>query len=121
MAKKILVVDDDKDAIDVISLRLTSCGYDVISANDGREAIEKAKKELPGLIIMDIVLPEMNGAEVAICLKQEPKTKHIPIIFLTGMMGGEEELVQEEGLQWPILKKSFEDDRFIKEVRKLLP
>jgi len=119
MAKKILVVDDDPDAIQVITFRLQTQGYEVIPAQTGEDAIRIAKKDQPDLIIMDIVLPGMNGAEAELELNRDEKTKHIPLIFLTGISDEHgEDLLKE--LHHPILQKSFDSDQFINTVNELI-
>ena len=80
MAKKILVVDDEKPISDIIKFNLTKEGYETVTAFDGREAIAKFDEENPDLIILDLMLPELDGLEVA---KEVRKTSHIPIIMLS--------------------------------------
>ena len=78
--KKILIVDDEKPISDIIKFNLTKEGYEVVTAFDGREAIAKFDEENPDLIILDLMLPELDGLEVA---KEVRKTSHIPIIMLS--------------------------------------
>ncbi|QMS95919.1 response regulator YycF [Streptococcus equinus] len=78
--KKILIVDDEKPISDIIKFNLTKEGYETVTAFDGREAIEKFEEENPDLIILDLMLPELDGLEVA---KEVRKTSHIPIIMLS--------------------------------------
>ena len=78
--KKILVVDDEKPISDIIKFNLTKEGYETVTAFDGREAITKFEEENPDLIILDLMLPELDGLEVA---KEVRKTSHIPIIMLS--------------------------------------
>lgn len=78
--KKILIVDDEKPISDIIKFNLTKEGYETITAFDGREAITKFEEEDPDLIILDLMLPELDGLEVA---KEVRKTSHIPIIILS--------------------------------------
>lgn len=78
--KKILVVDDEKPISDIIKFNLTKEGYETVTAFDGREAIAKFDEENPDLIILDLMLPELDGLEVA---KEVRKTSHIPIIMLS--------------------------------------
>ncbi len=78
--KKILIVDDEKPISDIIKFNLTKEGYETVSAFDGREAITKFEEEDPDLIILDLMLPELDGLEVA---KEVRKTSHIPIIMLS--------------------------------------
>ena len=81
--KKILIVDDEKDAMFVLEQELAGRGYSVISADNGKDALNLAKSEYPDLIILDIWMPSMDGTEVAAWLKEDPKTKDIPVIFLS--------------------------------------
>ncbi|MCO4474222.1 essential two-component response regulator [Streptococcus infantarius subsp. infantarius] len=78
--KKILIVDDEKPISDIIKFNLTKEGYETVTAFDGREAITKFEEENPDLIILDLMLPELDGLEVA---KEVRKTSHIPIIILS--------------------------------------
>lgn len=78
--KKILIVDDEKPISDIIKFNLTKEGYDTVTAFDGKEAVAVFKEEKPDLIILDLMLPELDGLEVA---KEIRKTSHIPIIMLS--------------------------------------
>ncbi len=89
--KKILVVDDEEDVLTPLCNILRRSGYDVSSTTRGREAVKLAMEILPDLIILDIVLPDMGGSEVASTLIGNPPTADIPIIFLTGILTREEE------------------------------
>jgi len=90
----ILVVDDEKSNIMMLSYILSS-DYTVYAAKNGRDAIETANEYLPDVILMDIVMPEMDGYEVLSILKNEEKTSGIPVIFITGLNDAKEE---EKGL-----------------------
>lgn len=79
----ILIVDDNPDILDVLTLTLRTDGYTITEAKNGREAVEKVKKAPPDLIILDYMMPEMNGHEVARALKNDILYRHIPIIMLT--------------------------------------
>ena len=83
MAKKILVVDDERDVVELLKARLEANEYKVITAFSGKEALEKAKSEQPNLIILDIMMPEMDGFEVLRKLRIKAETKNIPVIMLT--------------------------------------
>lgn len=83
MGKRILIVDDEPDLQLIVSTVLTSCGYETCHAADGFDAVEKAQKLKPDLILLDIMLPEMNGYQVCRLLKNDLNTKEIPIIMLT--------------------------------------
>ena len=83
--KKILIVDDTPDILLVVAKRLQSWGYDAFIAESGEEGLKIAEKEIPDLILLDIMMPKMKGRDVALRLKAEPKTQRIPIIFLTAL------------------------------------
>ena len=84
MSKKILVVDDSKTALmmerEIVERRTT---YQCVTANDGREAVEKAQQEHPDLVLMDVVMPHMNGFEACRMMRQQPATREIPIVLVT--------------------------------------
>jgi CheY-like chemotaxis protein len=80
---KILCVEDNDDNLFVMHRRLTRAGFEVKVATNGKEGVEWAKTLLPDLIVMDLDLPKLNGAEATRRLKSQPETKHIPIIVMT--------------------------------------
>ena len=81
--KRILIVDDEKDLVDMLKLRLEAAGYEILEAYDGQEGLEKAKDEKPDLILLDLMLPKMDGYQLCRILKFDEDYKHIPIIMLT--------------------------------------
>jgi len=83
--KKVLFVDDDVDFCEVAKLLLESKGYEVVLAYDGKEGLEKMRAEKPDLVILDVMMPEMNGYDVCVVLKADPELKKIPVILLTGV------------------------------------
>ena len=80
---KILLVDDEQDILEIVGYNLTQEGYNVITAENGKEAITKAKKELPHLIIMDVMMPEMDGMEACENIRKIPELNNVIITFLT--------------------------------------
>lgn len=83
MQKKILIVEDEESLLKLESILLTTKGYLVQGATTGLAALEAVAAEAPDLILLDIMLPELDGFEVCEQLKKDPDTRHIPIIFLT--------------------------------------
>src|SRR5437762_8791697 len=83
MKTAILVVDDEPEAVELVEFNLKQAGFDVTTAADGEEALKKAKATLPGLIVLDLMLPEIDGLEVCKLLRRDPATSGIPIIMLT--------------------------------------
>ena len=82
---KVLIVDDEKQFIEMIQIRLESKGYEVIVAYNGQEGLEKAKSENPDLIILDVMMPKLDGFEVCHLLKNDARYSEIPIIICTAM------------------------------------
>lgn len=80
---KLLVVDDDRDVIDLLSYLLERHGHQIIEASNGREGLETASREHPDLIVLDIMMPEMDGLAMNDHLLENPSTKDIPVIILT--------------------------------------
>lgn len=80
---KILLVDDEQDILEIIGYNLSQEGYQVFTANNGREAVEKAQKELPNLIILDVMMPEMDGMEACEHIRKIPSLQNTIITFLT--------------------------------------
>jgi len=83
--KKILLVDDDADFVEAIKIILENKSYDVSVAHDGKEGLKKVETEKPNLIILDVMMPEMDGYEVCAKLKADPQYEHIPILLLTAV------------------------------------
>ena len=81
----LLVVDDDPEIAGMLSTRLESRGYKVITASDGKEALTVARRHRPALIVLDVMMPGKNGWEVARALKQDPVTEGIKVIMLTAI------------------------------------
>ena len=83
--KKILLIDDDPDFVEAVRVIIASGGYDVRVAYDGAEGLEAVTQEKPDLIILDVMMPVMNGHEACAKLKANPETAKIPIILLTAV------------------------------------
>lgn len=82
---KILVVDDEREIINILKISLESENYKVVEAHTGDGAIRKARSEAPDLIILDLMLPDMTGYEICNKIRKDPLTRSIPVIMLTGM------------------------------------
>ncbi|HWO19769.1 MAG TPA: response regulator [Kofleriaceae bacterium] len=81
----ILVVDDDPEIVSMLSTRLGARGYRIVTASDGKLALERAKRELPDLVLLDVMMPGKSGWEVARALKQDPVTQSIKIVMVTAI------------------------------------
>ena len=83
MAKKILIVDDEPNLVKILESRLKSNGYDVISAIDGQQGLDRVRQDKPDLVILDLMLPKLHGYEVCKQLRADSTHKDIPIVMLT--------------------------------------
>ena len=83
MPKKILVVDDERHIVRLVQVNLEKAGYDVATAYDGVEALEKVAADKPDMIVLDVMTPRMNGFDVLKKLQADPETQEIPVIMLT--------------------------------------
>ncbi len=82
---RLLVVDDDPEILSMLAMRLAKSGYEVTTAVDGEDAVKKATSSVPDIIVLDVMMPKMNGWEVARALRQEEATKNVKIIMLTAI------------------------------------
>ncbi|RMF67181.1 MAG: response regulator [Calditrichaeota bacterium] len=120
MKKKILIVEDYLNIVQILTMRLQALGYDVICAYDGQEGLKLAREQKPDLIILDILLPKMNGYKVCRLLKFDAKYKNIPIIMLTSReTKRHEQLGMETGAD-EYVYKSDQNGRLLKLVQKYL-
>ena len=90
MLKKVLIADDSPEVLKLVQSRLRKEGYQVLSADDGLKALDMALKHLPNVIVLDIMMPHMDGTEVSRNLKLNPSTRAIPLIYLTALKGNED-------------------------------
>lgn len=120
MAKKILVVDDEPNIVTMIKSRLKANGYDVITACDGQEGLEKAQNENPDLILLDVMMPKLTGYKVARLLKFDSSFNDIPIIMLTARSQEKDiELGATVGVNMYITKP-FEPEELLEAIKILL-
>jgi len=118
--KKILVVDDERDIVKALMIRLQSNGYEVVAAFDGAQALFMANKEMPDLVILDIRMPAGDGFSVAEKLRQSDQTDWIPIIFLTGSPEkNAEERAMGLGARFYI-KKPYDPEELLDAVKRAL-
>ncbi len=112
MRKKILIVEDNQELVKVMQMGLNN-PYDTIPAMDGKQAVDMAVTQLPDLILMDIILPEMDGLQATRLIRQNPKTRSIPIIAVTARVSSinEEECFQS-GCDDYIAKPFLAEDLF---------
>lgn len=118
--KKILIVDDDQVDLKILRDAFNSNEYHILQASGGYEAINVAKNDHPNLIILDIMMPDMDGGRVASLLKSDPSTKDIPIIFLSSSIRKEEERFSSalDGIY--LMAKPFDRESLLKKVSEYL-
>jgi len=120
MRKKILVVDDEIQLVEMLKMRLEANGYEALTAYDGREALEKVRNQNPDLILLDLMLPKMDGYKVCRMLKFDKKYKNIPIIIFTARV---QESDKEKGSQVgadAYIIKPFEPQVLLSKIKELL-
>ena len=120
MKPRILVVEDEPDAIELISFKLKESGFEVIKALDGAEGLKWARTAVPDLILLDLMIPEVDGLEVCKILKRDSKTSGIPIVMVTAKAA---EIDRVLGLEYgadDYVTKPFSPREVILRVRKLL-
>lgn len=118
--KRVLVVDDELDMLMVIKLRLEASGYEVVTATDGLEGLNTARRVKPDLIVLDVMLPKMNGYKVSRFLKYDEEYKHIPIVMLTALAGEEDRSTGIETGANAYITKPFETQELVDTVRRFL-
>lgn len=121
MAKgKILVVDDEVYILHILDFSLGAEGFEVISANNGELAVEKAKREKPNLIVLDIMMPVLDGYETCRRLKRESDTKDIPVILLTAKGRDVDKRLGFEVGAIDYIVKPFSPSRLIERIEEII-
>ena len=118
--KKILVVDDEPDVASLLTLMLKSQGYEVITAGDGQDALEKARSEKPDLIVLDIMLPKLDGYRVARMLKFDENFSHIPIIMVTAKIQEKDKKIGIETGADAYVTKPFDTTALLEKIKESL-
>jgi DNA-binding response OmpR family regulator len=120
MKGNILIVDDDLDMVEMLRLVLTESGYATRAAVTGTEALRKARRTPPDLVLLDLILPDLNGFNVCAALRQDPATASMPIIMMTAVPGEIPRLAGMETGADAYLNKPFPIDGLIALVHDLL-
>jgi two-component system alkaline phosphatase synthesis response regulator PhoP len=125
MAQKILIVDDDPDLVEAVSIILESKGYAVAAAYGGVEGLEKVKTEKPDLIVLDVMMPDKDGYEVCKELKGDEKYRSIPILLLTAVVSkiSTTKYTQQMGMQTEAddyVDKPVEPDELVRRIEALI-
>ncbi|MEW6170560.1 MAG: response regulator [Candidatus Omnitrophota bacterium] len=120
MNKKILVVDDEPDILKVITFRLKKINCEIFTAIDGLDALKIAQEIKPDIILLDILLPNMDGREVCLNIKNNPELKNIPIIFMTASAISDTVRIMKECFADDYLIKPFEPEELFEKVKKYI-
>jgi CheY-like chemotaxis protein len=116
---KVLIVDDDPMAVELIAVRMAGLANTVLRSYGGRDAIDTVRRELPDLIVLDLMMPDVNGFDVVAALSQQPDTSHIPILIVTVKRLTAEDRAKLQGSVMTIIEKAdFDADHFVAEVRR---
>jgi DNA-binding response OmpR family regulator len=118
--KKILVVDDEADLVETIRFPLEMEGFNVLVSYNGEDALNQARKEKPDLILLDLMLPKLDGYKVCRLLKFDERYKHIPILMLTAKTQEKDKLIGKETGADEYITKPFDIDELIKKVKAYL-
>jgi len=120
MAKKILIVDDEPDVVTMLKIRLESNNYDTITAQNGQEALKKIEKEMPDLVVLDIMMPKIDGYALFKILRSNQKYNNIPVIILTASVEIEDvKKCIAEGVE-AYLRKPFKPETLLGIIKGLL-
>ncbi|MGD0614649.1 MAG: response regulator transcription factor [Verrucomicrobiota bacterium] len=117
---KVLVVDDEPEAVELVEFNLRQAGYSVVTAGDGADALNKARTTQPSLIVLDLMLPEVDGLEVCKMLRRDPATAAIPIVMLTAKAAEIDRVLGLELGADDYVTKPFSPRELVLRVKKLL-
>jgi len=120
MPKRILVVDDEPDILKVIAVRLKAQGYEILTAVDGKEALDLIQQQRPDLVLLDLRLPVMDGYEVCRRMKSDDDLKDIPVIILTATVPEKLAQKMEELKANDYMTKPFIPENLLEKVKKLV-
>jgi len=118
---KVLIVDDEKTVVNVVKKFLREDGYVFLEAHDGKEAVERARNEMPSLIVLDLLLPGMNGYEVVEQLRGDERTVKIPVVILSAASVDEERLRgRGDGSEVMVMEKPIQREKLQHTVKEIL-
>lgn len=120
MKSKILIIDDKEEVIMLVEIIFLDIGYDVVGTTDSTLAFEYVVKEKPDIVILDIMMPRMNGWEVLNHIKSNHDTKHIPVLMLSVKADREEREKSKKLGAYALMRKPFQSEKLIEVVTKIL-
>ena len=119
MTNKILLIEDELDLVEVTKMRLEKSGYEVVSAISGEEALTFLQKDIPNLILLDLLLPGIQGEEICKKLKCDDRLKSIPVILFTASASDIPKVVREVGADDYVMKP-FEPQELLSKIKKFI-
>ena len=120
---KLLVVDDEPDAVLILAKTLSARGYEVTTAGRGQQAVMLARAEKPDLILLDILMPDMDGTQVVAALQEDPTTRDIPVIFLTCLITKKTQEIgsrYHDAGRYVFMSKPYDLDNLLAEIDRLV-
>lgn len=121
MAEKVLIVDDDREMVELIDLFLSNAGFITLAAFSGEEALEKTFKEKPDLILLDIMMPRIDGWEVLRRIKNDPKVQGTPVAFITARTQNIDKMIGLSVMKAAgYITKPFSKQELLTEVRRII-
>lgn len=119
--KKIVFIEDEPSLIKILSEALSNEGHEVIKATDGKSGLELVKSEKPDLVLLDLILPKMDGFEVLKKIKEDPMVKKIPVVVLTNLEGVEDvDKALELGATTYLVKENYSLEEVVEKIKKNL-
>jgi two-component system alkaline phosphatase synthesis response regulator PhoP len=118
--KKVLIVDDERDIVETLKFVIESEGIECLTAYDGEEALNLAKSEMPDLMVLDVMLPKINGYKICRLLKFDSKYKDIPILMITARSQEEDKAIGEETGADEYITKPFDINEVVKKIKNYL-
>ena len=120
---KLLIVDDEPDALLILAKTLSARGYEVITACEGHQAIMLARAEKPDMVLLDILMPDMDGTQVASALQEEQTTRDIPVIFLTCLITKKTQQIGSQyydAANYAFVAKPYDLGKLLAEIDRLI-
>ncbi|HVA97236.1 MAG TPA: response regulator [Candidatus Acidoferrales bacterium] len=117
---KILLIEDDKILLEMYADKFTHEGFQVLTANDGQEGFTKMKTFMPAVVILDLIMPKVNGFEFLKLVKADPTLSKIPILVLTNIFADAQDLVKNWGVEYFLLKSNYTPENIVSKVNEII-
>ena len=115
--KTVLIIEDTEDFAENLRFLLTKAGYHVVVGCDGRDGLEKAMRVKPDLILMDLLMPQLDGVQATALIREREELKDVPVVFLTAVTAGENVVVSVNGADYPAISKMTDHPVLLEKVR----